>query len=122
MEIRLARHERDGCVVVRVHGELDITAASLVRDALLDALAWRSPRLVVDLSEVDFLDCAGARALLAASRRARLHEGRMVVAAPSRRVARLLQLTGLGRQFIVCPGVDAAVAVAVAAVTPLARC
>ncbi len=58
------RAERDGdaCVLV-VSGELDIaTTSELARQA---AAAFEIPpaRLVFDLSGLDFIDCAGARAL-----------------------------------------------------------
>ena len=98
--------------MVRVRGDCDLTTATQLRERLLDMLAWQSATMVLDLSGVDFLDCAGVRALLAASRRAELLGGMLVVAAPSPQVARLFQLTGLDHDLTVRPGIGTALAAA----------
>jgi anti-sigma B factor antagonist len=91
--------ERDeaGVRVIAVAGELDIaTAPSLC--ALLDATrAARRPRLLVDLSAVEFCDSTGLRALLGAAAEVRTHGGRFaLVCPPGSDVARLLDVVGAG--------------------------
>ncbi|HUN32001.1 MAG TPA: STAS domain-containing protein [Trebonia sp.] len=110
MDLELSARGDDGCVVVVARGECDIASVSLLREQLLGALARMSARMVVDLSGLVFLDCAGASALLAASRRAILLGGTLAIAAPSAPVARLLQLTGLDRHFAVYPSTALALA------------
>ncbi|HVT70203.1 MAG TPA: anti-sigma factor antagonist [Trebonia sp.] len=117
MDFELSVSPVDGCVVVIIRGECDVTNAGRLREALLALLARRSARMVLDLSRVSFLDCAAARALVAASRRARLLGGSLAVAAPTASAARLLQLTGLGARLTIYPATD----VALAAVRPVRR-
>jgi anti-anti-sigma factor len=93
-----------------VRGECDITMAPVLREQLLGLLARQSATMVLDLSGLDFVDCAGARVLLATGRRAALLGGTMVIAAPTPPVARLLRLTGLDRQLTVFPTAGAALA------------
>jgi anti-anti-sigma factor len=96
MDFELSTCGPDRSVRVRVCGECDASNAATLRDFLLGVLTAESARMVLDLSRLDFLDCAGARSLVAVSRRARLLGGSLAVTAPTAPVARLLHVTGLG--------------------------
>jgi anti-anti-sigma factor len=84
-----------GRVVVRAVGELDLDSGDLLRTATLRALGDAGVDLVVDLSGVTFIDCAGLAALLSARREVREHGGDLRIAGPSALARRLLGLTGL---------------------------
>ncbi len=91
-------------------GEIDLTNADSLRDALLSALNAGALGLVVDLTATTFLDSAGVTALVRASRRAVASETtvRLAVTAPS--VLRVLNLVGIDRLLEVHPSVTDAVA------------
>jgi anti-sigma B factor antagonist len=93
----VSEREEGGVRVIEVAGELDIATAPRLC-ARLDALrARRRPRLLVDLTEVDFCDSTGLRALLGAASEVRAHGGRFaIVCPPSGDVARLLEIVGAG--------------------------
>ncbi|HEY0936755.1 MAG TPA: STAS domain-containing protein, partial [Trebonia sp.] len=110
MDFELSVRARDQCVVVRIDGECDAGSTAALRESLLGVLAANPARVVLDLSGLDFLDCAGARVLVAVGRRATLLGGTLAVAALTDPVARLLQVTGLGARLAVFPAVDAALA------------
>jgi anti-anti-sigma factor len=78
-----------GYVVVVLRGELDCANSARVA-ALLESVAAREPRIVVDLSGLEFIDVSGARALSRGREDARSAGGDLVVAAPQRRVQRIL--------------------------------
>jgi anti-sigma B factor antagonist len=59
------------------------------------------PRVVVDLTGVEFCDSTGMNVLLAALRRARERGGELVLAAPRPAVRKILQVTGLESVFTV---------------------
>ena len=101
--------ECSGCVVVALHGELDIADAADVAAALAAASAGRTA-IVVDLAGLTFIDCSGVRAL--AGTRARHAGGVMLLAAPRRVVLRVIALTGLIDIGDVCATVEDAVDVA----------
>jgi anti-sigma B factor antagonist len=96
LEIR-ARTE-DGTHFVRLAGELDVASADKARDALIRIAG---STVVVDLSELTFIDAAGLSALLSA-RRGIIDTGndaRFVNPSPRvRRVFGLLNLTHLLKQ------------------------
>lgn len=72
MDFELLTDGGDRYVIVRISGECDAGNAAALREFLLDVLTGESARILLDLSRLDFLDCAGARALTAVSRRAGL--------------------------------------------------
>ncbi len=100
---------RDGAVVVRLQGELDLYNAQDVRVALTGA-AERSPeRLVVDLGAVEFLDSTALGVLVEG--RAGLADPRaFLLAAPGAETRRALSVSGLDRQLRVHDSVEAALA------------
>jgi anti-sigma B factor antagonist len=89
----------DACVV-RLGGELDLYNAGQVREALRDACADSSQRVVVDLSEVEFIDSTALGVLIEA--RTQLDNRRaFLLAAPGLETRRALEISGLDRHFAV---------------------
>ncbi len=89
-------------------GELDAHTVPGFREALGE-LATR-PRVVIDLSEVPFMDSAGLGALIGGIRRAREHGGEVAVACSRPTLTRLLHTTGFDRIVPVTETLDAAAA------------
>ena len=85
--------ERDGVVVARVGGEIDSSNASELRLALSERLPSATNALVLDLSDVTYLDSSGIQLLFELGKRlgARRQMMRLVVPedAPMRRVLEL---------------------------------
>jgi anti-sigma B factor antagonist len=99
---------RDGdAVVVRLGGELDLYNAPAVREALESALAERTSRIVVDLSEVVFVDSTALGVLIDARGRVDRRES-FVLAAAGVETRRTLAVSGLDRHFAVTDSVDEA--------------
>ncbi len=99
---------RDGAVIVRLAGELDLYNAEDVRTALTQAIDTAPRRIVVDLAGVEFVDSTALSVLLEA--RARLGEDAFLLAAPQLETRRTLQVSGLDRHLPVHDSVDDALA------------
>jgi anti-sigma B factor antagonist len=80
---------------VAVAGEIDCSTAPRLAAGLESALATGPAELVVDLSEVSFLDSAGLHALVTAHTAAGRLGVRMRVLVATRAVLRPIQVTGL---------------------------
>lgn len=88
-------HTRDG-VLVRLAGELDEHTAAQFREAVERELDDSgSSNLLLDLSDVTFIDSSGLGALLGRYKRVSQAEGRMAIIAASPQVRRILELSGL---------------------------
>lgn len=89
-----------GRTVVEARGELDIAAAPLLRQALIEAQTNPSGEpvrhpVVIDLSRATFLDACALGVLAAAVVRARRAGSALVLRDPTRPVMRVLEITGL---------------------------
>lgn len=91
---------RTTCVV---EGEVDLESAHHLKQAVRNAMQLRGPDLVLDLSAVTFLDCAGLGALLALQREARAQGGHVALVGTAPAVTKLLRLTGLESWFLTPP-------------------
>lgn len=106
--------EGEGYTLCRPVGELDAYTVSSFRDALGRLATVR--KLVIDLSDVPFLDSAGLGALIAGIRRARENGGEVALACDRSTLMRLLHTTGIDRIVTVAETVqDAARSLAQAA-------
>lgn len=103
-------HVVDGMHVFELSGGLDIATSPTVRAALLEASQRGDHRLIVDLSNVDFLDSTGLGALIGAQRRAKEFGGDVRLVVGEGQIARLLRITGLLKVFGVYPTLEDALA------------
>ena len=86
--------------VVHLGGELDLYNAAQVRAGLAEACAETPERVVVDLSEVEFIDSTALGVLI--ETRAKLdNRGGLLLAAPGLETRRALQISGLDKLFTV---------------------
>ena len=84
---------------VALRGELDLSGVDRARQAIEQAEDTNAPLLVLDLSELDFIDSTGLEVMLRAARRAHDDGRRLIVARPSRYVRRLLELTAIDQSL-----------------------
>jgi anti-sigma B factor antagonist len=89
-------------------GTLDIATSPTLRAALLEAADRANHEIVVDLTQLEFLDSTGLGALIGAHKRAAEHGGSVRLVAHEGQILRLLRITGLLDVFAVYPSVEAA--------------
>ena len=99
MELSI-RTSREGATErVSVAGEVDVSNADSLREALDGALGANAPGVVVDLAEVPYIDSTGIGVLVGAAHRAREAGSSLAVERPQRNVARVLGLLGVGDEL-----------------------
>jgi anti-sigma B factor antagonist len=98
---------RNGAVVIHLVGELDLYNAPQVRAALLELCSEQPERLVVDLSEVDFVDSTALGVLIEA-RTTLADRQTFLLAAPGLETHRALAISGLDQHLAVHETVDSA--------------
>ena len=99
----------DGIVIASLTGEIDLSNATEITDALLGGVPNEALGLVIDLSNVSYLDSAGVRMLAELDHRLGWRAQILRVVAPeSSRSRRVLVIAGLERVLSMVTSVDAA--------------
>ncbi|MGH2705378.1 MAG: STAS domain-containing protein [Actinomycetota bacterium] len=94
--------------VLRVRGEIDVYTAPALERAITEQLDLESPRIVMDLAEVSFVDSTGLLAMIGGVRKARERNGSLVLVRPSTRLQHVLRITDLESILPVFDTVEAA--------------
>lgn len=95
--------------ICHVEGELDAASAADLREALATLTAFE--RVVLDFSEVPFIDSAGLACLIAGVRRVHASNGDVVLSSARRAVHRLLLTVGMERVLPITDTIAEAMAV-----------
>ena len=93
-DLRFTTELHGASVVVSVQGELDVTSSQRFDDCLSDAAAL-SDQVILDMSEVDFMDTTALAVIVAHWRRQVDEGGRFVLAGARYRYTKALWITGL---------------------------
>jgi anti-sigma B factor antagonist len=108
----LSTEQIDGAKLVRLVGELDLYNAQALRDVLSEICGDGPERVIVDLSEVEFIDSTALGALIEA-RTKMANRNAFMLAAPGLETRRALEISGLDRHFSIHESVDEALAASV---------
>lgn len=84
---------------LRVKGEVDLSKAAYLEESLTAAIDGSVGDVLVDLSDVGFIDSAGLHALVTADSRLRAAHRSLRIVAASPFVVRLLDISGLTEHF-----------------------
>lgn len=106
-------HEANGgALVLALRGEVDMATADVVKQAAARASGTDGYRcLVVDLSEVSFMDSSGLHAIADAHRAMQAAGGQVRVVNDSPSLARIFELIGLNRLLTIVADRESALAV-----------
>ena len=103
--------ERGDVVVAVLTGELDIAVAEQTGRKIGASVPSSARGLVVDMTELEFMDSSGVSMLFGLARQVGSHRQELRVVAPAGRpVARVLQIVEFERAAPVHPDVESAVA------------
>jgi anti-sigma B factor antagonist len=98
----VAEHHRQRSVL-RLQGELDVSNRDRLRQAINSALQRHPATVVVDLSGLNFTDCAGLSILVWAHKRLAGRGQQLVITGATPIVQRLLRLTDLDAYLHLSP-------------------
>ncbi len=99
MDLSINKTQLNGVEHVGVVGEVDVSNASELREALDAVLAEAPAAVTVDLAEVAYIDSTGIGVLVGAATRAAEDGVSLSVANPQANVRRVLGLLGVEQQL-----------------------
>ena len=97
--LELETSEEEGLVRLALRGELDLSTVSKVEEELRRAEASEPSLLVLDLSELNFLDSTGLRLIVTTDQRARESGRRVAVVKGPDAVQRVFAITRLDERL-----------------------
>ena len=104
------RYAQGGYTVVWVRGEIDMATAPALLGALAEPVRAQQCRVVVDLTDVTFMDSTGLNALVLARSRANAGSGEVRLVGASGMLRKVLRITGLDQTFPVHSTIEESIA------------
>jgi anti-sigma B factor antagonist len=89
--------------VVSLAGEIDLATQGELRTVLNDLVVAGDVDLVLDLSEVSFIDSTGIGALIGTRRRVHAFQGSLTLVCPHEAILKIFTITGLEKVFDIRP-------------------
>lgn len=99
--------QKSDVAILSLRGEVDVSQATVLRDKLLEIINQGNGRLLVDMSQVEYIDSSGLSVLVAAHRKCQGKGGMMGLVNPQKPVQQVFQLTRMDKLFNVYPTVEA---------------
>lgn len=107
-EMRVDVTREGDTVVVAPVGEVDLSRSPRLRSVLREAQASRPKRVVIDLSEVEYMDSSGVATLVEAFQVARRNGSKMVLCGLMDRVRSIFEIARLDTIFTITANREAA--------------
>jgi anti-sigma B factor antagonist len=101
---------RDRPNVLPLKGEIDLHVSPVITASLNAIIEKKPDRLVIDLSDVSYIDSAGLAALIQAMQRVEAYGGKFLLAGLQETVRSIFEISRLDQVFQVFPDVDTALA------------
>jgi anti-sigma B factor antagonist len=108
MELALNARSLHGRTVLEVSGEIDVYTAPALREKIVALVDEGTTILIVDLTNVEFLDSTGLGVLVGALKRMRGIGGGFGLVCDQERLLKIFRITGLDRVFTLYDSVEAA--------------
>lgn len=87
--------------VLAIRGEVDVSTSAALRDELYGIVDTGARRVVVDCSEMDFIDSSGLGVLVGALKRVREKDGEIVLRSLNPSARKVFEITGLTKLFTI---------------------
>ncbi len=109
-ELTIQSETINDAVLLRPIGEIDLSCASALRKRLGEVQEDKPARLVIDLSQVPYMDSSGVATLVEAMQIARRTESKLVLCALQDKVRSIFEIARLDMVFSIVNTVDEAMA------------
>ncbi|WEG12523.1 STAS domain-containing protein [Pullulanibacillus sp. KACC 23026] len=95
MNLTIQSKSEDGKEILIINGEVDAFTAIRLKTALLELTEKEANKVVLDMSQVSYMDSTGIGVIIAGYKSAKKNQGSLIVKGLTSRVKRLFDITGL---------------------------
>ena len=100
--------QRDRPNVLQLKGEIDLHVSPVITASLTAMIEKKPERVVIDLSDVTYIDSAGLAALIQAMQKVEGYGGRFLLAGLQETVRSIFEISRLDQVFQIFPDTDTA--------------
>lgn len=90
---------KDGLTVCHVNGEIDINSSPGIKKAFDNLISKKTPKIVINLSQVTYVDSSGLATLVEILKNMKSYGGRMRLTNLSSKIKSLFEITKLEKLF-----------------------
>jgi anti-sigma B factor antagonist len=98
MFMKIAEKIVEDITIVAISGRIDLMTSKELK-AALDGIVGTSPRIIIDLTDTEYVSSSGLRILMVALKEARERDGDIKLASPQVVVRNILEISGLSNLF-----------------------
>ena len=110
MELEYKLDERQNLPVIKLRGRFDAEAAAFVKAQIANLVNEQQPNLIIDLSQVSFVDSLGLAALVSGLKLCRKNRGALKLVGLQSNVRMLFEITRLDQAFELYDDLESALA------------
>ena len=100
---------REGLNIVRVRGRLGINTECKLRDRVAELIKEHNYDLILDFTDVTFMDSSGMSSVLSAMRQVNENKGSICIVCETRHILRVLRITAIDKLMAIYSTVDEAI-------------
>lgn len=97
--MQISVEEKNGVSIFRVNGDIDINSSPDVKKSFDEAVRDKKDKIVINLSEVNYVDSSGLATLVEILKNIRPYGGKMKITNLSSKVKGLFEITKLDKLF-----------------------
>jgi len=106
--LQVTTEREAGTAILHLSGEIDLHSSPALRDVFLSLLAEPPRRIILDLTQVRYIDSSGVGTIVELKRRASRSESRLVLVGLQVRVRSIFEIAKLDRFFTITQTLDEA--------------
>jgi len=108
--MQIEKSNENGVTTLKVSGEVDLHASPQLRTELQGCVSEKTPVLLIDFSDVDYIDSSGLATFIEYLRDASAYQGKIALFGMKQKVRTIFDLVRLNELFTITDSADAAVA------------
>lgn len=107
--MQVMRDEKNGVAIFRMSGDIDINTSPDVKKSFDDAVNEKKEKVLINLSDVGYVDSSGLATLVEVLKNLRSYGGKLKLSNLSEKVKGLFEITKLDKLFDIEADEDAAI-------------
>ena len=107
--MEITEEQRDNISILRVIGKLDASTSKDLEVKVLSLIASNQAKLIIDLSQLDYISSAGLRIFLLAAKRMDEAKGKMILCSLKDGVKQVFDIAGFSSFLTLAPTTEEAI-------------